>query len=382
MRLGRFASIILCAAVLAAAAGEALAQPRAARERDLLYVAVPNRAGGTEFMGDYGGVGILVFDVRSDYRFVKRIPTWDYPASQEPEAMRGIEVSIPAGLLYIATRTRLAAFSLTTDAMVWEQTYDGECCDRLSVSPDGTTIYAPGDGNATWYVIDAATGDLVTTVATPESNGAHNTIWALDGSRVFMSGQQSPVISVADPATHTVVQTIGPFTNVVRPFTVNGRNTHLFANVNDLLGFEVADLETGEVIHRVEVEGYGWSRNRRLPHQVPSHGIALSPDETEIWVVDGVNRYIHVFDATAMPPEQMMSIPTRDVPAWLTFGLDGEFVYPSSGDVIDAATKEIVAGLTDEFGNAVRSEKMIEVLFEDGQPVRTVDQFGIGLVRD
>ncbi len=382
MRLGRFASIILCAAVLAAAAGEAMAQPRAARERDLLYVAVPNRAGGTEFMGDYGGVGILVFDVRSDYRFVKRIPTWDYPASVEPEAMRGIEVSIPAGLLYIAMRTRLAAFSLTTDKMVWEQTYDGQCCDRLSVSPDGTTIYAPGDGNATWYVIDAATGDLIATVATPESNGAHNTVWALDGSRVFMSGQQSPIISVADPATHTVVQTIGPFSNVVRPFTINGRGTLLFANVNDLLGFEVADLETGEMIHRVEVEGYGWSRNRRLPHQVPSHGIALSPDETEIWVVDGVNRYVHVFDATAMPPEQMMSIPTRDVPAWLTFGLDGEFVYPSSGDVIDAATKEIIAGLTDEFGNTVRSEKMIEVLFEDGQPVRTVDQFGIGMVLD
>ena len=152
--------------------------------------------------------------------------------------------------------------------------------------------------------------------------------------------------------------------------------------MNDLLGFEVADLETGEMIHRVEVEGYGWSRNRRLPHQVPSHGIALSPDETELWVVDGVNRYVHVFDATAMPPEQMMSIATREVPAWLTFGLDGEFVYPSSGDVIDAATKEIVAGLTDEFGNVVRSEKMIEVLFVDGQPVRTVDQFGIGLVRD
>jgi hypothetical protein len=382
MRVVRFASTVFGLAALLAVAPEAWSQPQSARERDLLYVAVPNRAGGTEFMGDYGGVGILVFDVRSDYRFVKRIPTWNYPASQEPEAMRGIEVSIPAGLLYISTRTRLAAFSLTTDEMVWEQTYDGECCDRLSVSPDGTTIYAPGDGTATWYVIDAARGDLITTIATPESNGSHNTVWTLDGSRVFMSGQRSDTISVADPTTHTVVQTVGPFSNVVRPFTINGQNTHLFANVNDLLGFEVADLETGEVIHRVEVEGYGWSRNRRLPHQVPSHGIAMSPDETEIWVVDGVNRYIHVFDATVMPPEQLMSIPTRDVPAWLTFGLDGEFLYPSSGDVINAATKEVIAGLIDEFGNVVRSEKMIEVLFADGQPVRTVDQFGVGLVRE
>jgi hypothetical protein len=387
MRARRFVSYVICVMGLVAGSEKALPQQTGQRgqrvqERDLLYVAVPNRAGGTEFMGEYGGVGVLVFDARSNYRFVKRIPTWNYPASQEPEAMRGIAASISAGLLYISTPTRLAAISLTTDKMVWEQTYDGECCDRMAVSPDGKMIYAPGDGGSSWYVIDAMTGNLIKKIATPESNGAHNTIWSLDGSRVFMSGQQSPVISVADPKTHTVVQTVGPFSNVVRPFTVNGKNTYLFANVNDLLGFEVADLKTGKMIHRVVVDGYGWSRARRLPHQVPSHGIALSPDEKEIWVVDGVNLYVHVFDSTVMPPKQTRSIRTRDVPAWLTFGLDGKFVYPSSGDVINAATKEIVAGLKDEFGNQVRSEKLVEVLFANGKPVRTVDQFGVGLVRN
>src|ERR1043165_6951883 len=57
------------------------------RPRDLLYVAVPGYAG---FEPDDIGVGILVFDVKHDFKFVKRIPTWDYPAGREPEDVKGI----------------------------------------------------------------------------------------------------------------------------------------------------------------------------------------------------------------------------------------------------------------------------------------------------
>ena len=70
----------------------------------------------------------------------------------------------------------------------------------------------------------------------------------------------------------------------------------------------------------------------------------------------------------------------RDVPAWITFGIDGKFVYLSSGDVIDAATKRAVAGLQDEIERYVDSEKMVELLFFDSKLARTVDPFGVGQV--
>jgi hypothetical protein len=60
---------------------------------------------------------------------------------------------------------------------------------------------------------------------------------------------------VTDAKAHTVSKQIGPFGDVVRPFTINGSQTLVFANTNNLLGFEVADLTTGKVIHRVEVKG-------------------------------------------------------------------------------------------------------------------------------
>jgi hypothetical protein len=62
----------------------------------------------------------------------------------------------------------------------------------------------------------------------------------------------------------------------------------------------------------------------------------------------------------------------------VTFSLDGKYAYPSTGDVIDVKTKKIVLGLTDEKNREVHSEKMVEIHFKDGAPVRNGDQFGLG----
>jgi hypothetical protein len=43
-------------------------------------------------------------------------------------------------------------------------------------------------------------------------------------------------------------------------------------------------------------------------------------------------------------------------------------------------TKKIIGGLTDEKGREVHSEKMVEIVFKDGVPARTGDQFGLGRV--
>jgi hypothetical protein len=116
-------------------------------------------------------------------------------------------------------------------------------------------------------------------------------------------------------------------------------------------------------------------------HGCPSHGIGLTPDEKELWVTDATNQRLHIFDATVMPPKQLTSIKLRDEPGWVTFTLDGKYGYPSTGDVIDVATKKIVTGLADETGAAVQSEKMLEIDIRGETPVRTGDQFGVGRVR-
>ncbi len=163
---------------------------------------------------------------------------------------------------------------------------------------------------------------------------------------------------------------------MVRPFTVNGRQTLCYVNVNELLGFEVGDLQTSKLLHRVEVQGYGKGPVKR--HGCPSHGIALTHDEKEIWLCDATNQRLHIFDNTVSPPKQVTSLPVRDEPGWVTFGIDGRYAYPSTGEVIEAKTRKTMTALTDETGAAVQSEKMLEIDFAGQRPVRAGNQFGLG----
>jgi hypothetical protein len=68
----------------------------------------------------------------------------------------------------------------------------------------------------------------------------------------------------------------------------------------------------------------------------------------------------------------------RDQPGWVTFSLDGRYAYPSTGDVVDTRSKQIVAGLQDESGRPVQSEKLMEIVFSGSKPIRAGDQFGLG----
>jgi len=346
-----------------------LAGQAIAKERHFLYAASP----GIRNYVEYGGVGIVVFDMDNGYKFVKRIPTWDVPAGKEPENVKGIAASGKTGIVYVSSLTRMAAFDAASGTRLWDREYPGGC-DRMAISPDGKILYVPSLEGPHWNVVDGITGDVIAKVE-PKS-GAHNTIYARDGSRVYLGGLHAPLLSIADPATHAVVSTVGPFANSIRPFTVNGSNTLCFVNINGLLGFEVGDIRTGKKLYRVEIQGAQNGPVKR--HGCPSHGIALTPDEKELWVADGHNNAIYIFDATSMPPKQLTSIKVRDLPGWISFSMDGRHAYSSSGEVIDARTRRIVTTLQDEAGRQFQSEKMLEIVLDNGKVVGAGNQFGVG----
>jgi DNA-binding beta-propeller fold protein YncE len=341
-----------------------------AQEKRFLYVASP----GIRNYVEHGGVGILVYDIDAGYKFVRRISTWEVPPGQKPENIKGIAASAQNGRIYVTTINRMMALDAVSGKKIWDKTYEGGC-DRLAISPDGKLLYVPQLEGPLWHVVNAANGNVVAKIET--KSGSHNTVYSLDGTRVYLAGLKSPVLSIADTKTHQVTATVGPFAHVIRPFTVNGSNTLCFVNINGLLGFEVGDIRTGKKLHRVEVQGYKQGPVKR--HGCPSHGIALTPDEKEIWVTDGANYYLHVFDATAMPPRQSTSIKLRDSPGWVSFSMDGRHAYSSTGEVIDAATKKIIAALEDETGRQVQSEKLLDIVIAKGKVVRAGNQFGVGM---
>lgn len=350
----------------------AIQRASAADDQHYLYVAVPGIRNETQ----WGGIGVLVFDRDHEHRFVRRIPTWEAKPGVAPEAVKGICASAKTGRLYVGTTARLLCIDLRTEKPLWEKSFTGGC-DRMAIAPDGKLIYLPSLEGPFWNVVNAETGDLISKVET--NSGSHNTIYGPNGAFAYLAGLKSPLLFVSDTHTHTVAKTIGPFDNVIRPFTINRAQTLCFVNVNDLLGFEVGDLKTGKKLWRVEVSGVQKGETKR--HGCPSHGIGLTPDEKEVWVMDSFNSSAHIFDATSLPPKQVARISLRDQPGWITFSMDGRYAYPSTGEVIDIKTRRIVTTLADENGHPVQSEKMVEINLRDGKPFTAGDQFGIGRKR-
>ncbi|MEO6286460.1 MAG: hypothetical protein ABIN80_26360 [Dyadobacter sp.] len=339
-----------------------------AADKRYLYVATP---GIRDYLG-YGGHGLLVFDMNDHHRFVKRISTKGLHPNGKPSNVKGIAVSIPLNSIYVSTIEGLQRIDLTTEKVVWEKTFEGGC-DRMSISPDGQTMYLPSLEKGFWNVVDCKNGDIIKKINVHKR--AHNTIYGPSGNFVYMGDIASPWLHVADTKTHTLVGKVGVFANSIRPFTINAKETMVYVTVDSLLGFEVGDLKQGTKIAHIAVEGWEMGPVRR--HGNPSHGIGLTPDEKEIWLCDGHNMRLHVFQAST-PYQQLTTIPVQDMPGWVTFSMDGRYAYPSSGEVIEVKTRQMVAVLKDEFNNNVASEKMAEVQFSGNRAVRAGDQFGIG----
>src|SRR5262245_32743771 len=268
--------------LLALAALLALAGGARAEAKRYLYVVAP----GIRDYLEFGGAGILLFDIDDKHAFVKRIATTASQA-KKPANIKGVCASVATGKLYFTTPKTLSCVDLVSEKTLWEKELPLGC-DRMSITPDGKILYVPSYEKDTWNVV-SADGKLLETITT--KSGAHNTVCGLDGKKMYLGGLKSPILYIADTATHKVSGQCGPFGGSVRPFTVNAAQTLCFVCVNGLLGFEIGDLKTGKKLHRVEVAGFKQGKIKR--HGCPSHGIGLTPDEKEVWVCDAANTRLH-----------------------------------------------------------------------------------------
>ena len=343
-----------------------------AAERRLLYIAVP----GIRNYVEYGGVGVLVYDIGRGYTFVKRIPTWDVPEGQQPENVKGVAASARTGRLYVTTIKRTGCIDLLTEKMVWSKELEGGC-DRLAISPDGQILYVPSLEGPHWNVVDAMSGDVITKVVT--DSGAHNTVYSRRGDRVYLAGLRSPLLSIADTKTHKVVKTVGPFSAPIRPFTVNGSPDAVLRQRQRAARFR--DRRSHDRPEAAPRRGPGLPAGPGEASRVSQPRHRPDAGRKRTVVVRRPQRAVHIFDNTVMPPRQTVTLPVRDQPGWVTFSIDGRHAYPSTGEVFETRTKKMIVALEDDARRQIGSEKLLEVVFDGDKPARNGDQFGMGMKR-
>jgi len=328
--------------------------------------------------------GLSVYDIDHGHKLIRKI---EIPNSGD---YKGIGASPQLGRLYVTSHRgdELICLDLASDAVIWRKSL-GKYADSFWVTPDGQRLYLPFRDEIAWRVIDAADGSVLAQIDTERGKhydvepivdiGPHNTWMNPAGTRVYLEVLTVPFLYVADAKTNRVLGKIGPFSKGIRPFAVTDDEKYVYANVDGLLGFEIAEIQKhpwgGKMIRRVEARTPA-ERLAELPnppahkpHSTPSHGINLRPDQKEVWMVDGVYGYVYAFDVTVMPPKQVASIPLYEDPkqqphpGWITFGIDGRYAYPDGGAVIDTRSKQVVARIP-------TSEKLIEIDFAGGKAVR------------
>lgn len=342
----------------------------------LLYVTSRDGAGGK------GDKGIYVYDIDNGHKLVKFIPM------PQLGGTRGACGCAATAKLWIAHgNDKLLCMDIKTEKVVWDNQYPKEDggCDRIGVTPDGKKLYVPSgfwSGNPNVKVVEGNTGQLLKKIEVSPKGGLHNLIVTPDGKRVVAGSTQYNMLSVIDTATDEVTVKVGPIIGVIQPLTINGAqtlgyiNSHLYREGHGP-GFEIGDLRTGKILHVV-------GRPELKDRKTRCHGIGLTPDEKEVWVVDQGNKELHVFDNTVMPPKFKQALPmSASTHGWICFSRDGKYGWCDTGEVFDVATKKVVAQWTDKpdgQGGPVMSSKFFEVHFRDGIPVWVGQQMGVGYV--
>ena len=103
--------------------------------------------------------------------------------------------------------------------------------------------------------------------------------------------------------------------------------------------------------------------------------------QTNNFVRGGAPENLTDRDSTVMSPRQETTIRARDCVGWLSFSMGGKFAYSSTSEIIDVATKKVIASLRDENGQDVQSEKVLDVIIRSGRVIAAGNQFGVGQKR-
>jgi YVTN family beta-propeller protein len=118
--------------------------------------------------------------------------------------------------------------------------------------------------------------------------------------------------------------------------------SRLFVQLSNLHGFVVVDFAARKIIKTITLPEAPAGAKPLIPETF-SHGIAVSPDQTTLWVTSLLNNSVYVY---SLPELQLLNtIPVGRGPDWMTILPDGSkcFVSNAGSDtvsVIDVASRK------------------------------------------
>jgi DNA-binding beta-propeller fold protein YncE len=154
---------------------------------------------------------------------------------------------------------------------------------------------------------------------------------------VFVSSMGSHEIDVIDLEKMDCSAHI-PVGGRPRPYVVSKDSRTLYVAVSNLHGFNIVDVPEKKVIQTVQLPSEHPGPPRPREFETPdtaTHGLAVSPDGSEIWVTSLLDDCIYIYDLKAK--KVVGRLKTGDGPNWVVFSPDGRFVAVSNTDSDDVS---------------------------------------------
>jgi YVTN family beta-propeller protein len=204
--------------------------------------------------------------------------------------------------------------------------------NQCAVTPDGHYVAVPiRDKNAV-DIVDAEQRKVVKTLPVSKPHNAFN---AGSNRYLFVSAMGADQINVIDLTTLTYSAKVR-VGGIPRPYVVTPGGTTMYVAVTDLHGFMKVDVASGK-IERVAMPAENHTPKQRPfePSNTLTHGLALSPDGTELWVTSLLDDSLYIYDVKANKITGRVEV--GDGPNWVTFSPDGKYVCVSNTGTDDVS---------------------------------------------
>jgi DNA-binding beta-propeller fold protein YncE len=302
------------------------------------------------------GDDIHVFSLE-DFRLVARLETGPQPHGiAAPRDGSVVFVSVEANgheqgeLLWIDPRSLAIRHRLAV----------GPEPHAIAATPDGRWVYVPcRDGH--YWVVDAQARTVVKRIRT--GGRPHNTQASGDGRFMYLSPMGEPKgVTVVDVLRdHEPVGFIA-FSGSVRPAALSADGSLLLQQIDGLNGFEVADTRRREVI--ATVRHSSTLRGIMLAKQLGylgvggfsrCHGLAIRPDQREIWSTCAGHLAIHRLEAPAFPETGLVELDGKGY--WLGFSPDSRHAFVALSGQNRVAVIDVEARRVERYLAAGRAPK-------------------------
>ena len=205
--------------------------------------------------------------------------------------------------------------------------------NECAVTPDGHFVTVPIRDGDSVAIVDVPLQKIVKVLPIKEP---HNSVNTGSNRYTYISSMGSHEIDVIDleKLEYSAHIAVG---GRPRPFVVSKDGRTMYVAVSYLHGFNIVDIKDKNV-QRIEVPSRHPAPPKPRKYETPdtyTHGLALNPGETELWVTSLLDNCIYVYDLRGK--KIVAKLETGDGPNWVVFSPDGKLACVSNTDSDDVS---------------------------------------------